>query len=108
LEGLPFFQIGGDQGLLPEAFKTAELILGPGERGDVVADFSVARGKELYLRTKTANILQFRVSNASVNDTTRTPATLRPIPRIPESAAIRTRELTLSDYQDRLGRSKRY
>jgi len=106
-EGLSFFQIGGDQGLLPEAFKTAELILGPGERGDVVVDFSGTRGKEHYLRTKTANILQFRVADASVNDTTRAPETLRPIPRIPESAAVRTRELTLSDYQDRLGRSKK-
>jgi spore coat protein A len=106
-EGLPFFQIGTDQGLLDKACQTPELILGPGERGDIVMDFSDVKGQDLYLRTKAANILQFRVLNASVNDTSTTPATLRPTPRIPESAAVRTRELTLSDSQDRQGKSKR-
>ena len=38
-------------------------------------------------------------------DTSSLPTTLRPVPRIPESAAVRTRELTLADYQNRLGRS---
>ncbi len=104
---MPFFQIGGDQGLHSEPSQTETLILGPGERGDVIIDFSSSRGKELYLRTKAANILQFRVSNTRVDDPSQVPATLRPVPGIPESAAVRTRELTLSDYQDRLGRSKR-
>jgi spore coat protein A len=105
--GLPFFQIGGDQGLLSEPSETQELILGPGERGDIVMDFSSSRGKELYLRTKVATILQFRVSGTPVSDSSRLPEELRPIRRIPESDAVRTRALTLADYQDRLGRSKR-
>ena len=106
-QGLPFFQIGGDQGLLPEPWETNELILGPGERGDVVMDFSSSAGKELYLRTKVSNILQFRVGSTRVQDSSRLPAALRPVRQIPESDAVRTRELTLADYQDRLGRSKR-
>jgi spore coat protein A len=104
---LPFFLIGSDQGLLAEPSETADLILGPGERADVVIDFSSGRGKELYLRTKAATIMQFRVSGTRVDDSSQVPAALRPIERIPESHAVRTRELTLADYQDRLGRSKR-
>ena len=104
---LRFFQIGGDQGLHSEPSETEELVLGPGERGDVVIDFSNSRGKSLYLRTSVASILQFRVSQSKVEDPSRLPSALRPIPRIPESDAVRTRELTLADYQDRLGRSKR-
>lgn len=105
--GLPFYQIGGDQGLLPEPWRTEELILGPGERGDVVVDFTSNTGREVYLRTKAANILQFRVAGTRVLDSSQVPATLRPVRQIPESDAVRTRELTLADYQDRLGRSKR-
>jgi spore coat protein A len=70
-------------------------------------DFSASAGKELYLRTKVATILQFRVSGARVDDSSKLPAVLRPVPRIPESDAVRTRQLTLGDDQDRLGRSKR-
>lgn len=104
---LPIFQIGGDQGLLPQPSRIETLILGPGERADVVVDFSSSRGKDLYLRTKVANFLQFRVSGMQTEDPSQLPATLRPVARIPESDAIRTRQLTLADYQDRLGRSKR-
>jgi spore coat protein A len=105
--GLKFLQIGGDQGLHAEPAETEQLIIGPGERADVVMDFSSSTGKELYLRTKVANILQFRVSGTRVDDLSRVPAVLRPIQRIAESDSVRTRELTLADYQDRLGRSKR-
>jgi spore coat protein A len=104
---VPFFQIGGDQGLQPEPSQIEELVLGPGERGDVVMDFSSSAGKELYLRTKVATILQFRVSGVRVDDASKLPASLRPVRRIPESDAVRTRQLTLGDDQDRLGRSKR-
>jgi spore coat protein A len=104
---LTFFQIGSDQGLIPEPAETEELTLGPGERADIVVDFSMARAKPLYLRTKVTNFLQFRVADTEVEDTSRLPATLRPVQSIAESDAVRTRELTLADYQDRLGRSKR-
>jgi spore coat protein A, manganese oxidase len=104
---LPFFQIGGDQGLHSEPSQMEELILGPGERADLVIDFSSSRGKELYLRTKAATIMQLRVSGTPVDDSSQLPSALRPIPPIPESQSVKTRELTLADYQDRLGRSKR-
>ena len=49
--------------------------------------------------------MQFRVSATKTADPSVLPAKLRPVPRIPERAAILTRELTLADYQNRLGRS---
>jgi FtsP/CotA-like multicopper oxidase with cupredoxin domain len=38
--GLPFVQIGSDGGLLPTPAVVEELLLGPGERADVIVDFS--------------------------------------------------------------------
>jgi spore coat protein A len=81
------------------------LILGPGERADLVVDFSGSAGKELYLRTHVAVFMQFRVAPAPVVDASAIPATLRPVPRTLESEAVTTRALTLADYQNRLGRS---
>ena len=101
----PFLQIGSDQGFLTAPHIIERIILGPGERVDLIVDFAPYTGEQLYLRTSFAYILQFRVSREKVNDASRLPASLRPVPRIAEGEAIRTRELTLADYQDRLGRS---
>jgi spore coat protein A len=104
-EALAFYQIGSEQGFLSAPAETNILILGPGERADIVLDFSGHAGKEVILRTDVAMIMQFRVSGAKTSDPSSLPKTLRPIVRIPESSAKRTRELTLADYQNRLGRS---
>jgi spore coat protein A, manganese oxidase len=55
--GLPIFQIGSDGGFLPEtaALKglarstRSMLVLAPGERADIVIDFSAAAGTEMFL-----------------------------------------------------------
>jgi len=104
-EALPFSQIGSEQGLLSAPAETNLLILGPGERADLVVDFSSHAGRQVILRTDVAIIMQFRVSAAKIADPSSLPTTLRPVIRIPESSATRTRELTLADYQNRLGRS---
>ena len=104
-EALGFHQIGSEQGFLSAPAETDLLILGPGERADLIIDFSSHAGKEVILRTEVAIIMQFRVSAAKAADPSSLPATLRPLVRIPESSATRTRELTLADYQNRLGRS---
>lgn len=104
---LSFFQIGTDQGLLGEPAKTEQLIIGPAERADIVIDFGSHRGKDLYLRTRISNFLQFRVSSAQAGDPSKLPDVLRPVTRMSESDSVRTRQLTLADYPDRLGRSKR-
>ena len=103
----PFFQIGADQGLLPAPAKLDQLVLGPGERTDLLIDFAQWSGQQLYLRTSVATILQFRVAaNKSSVNSPDLPAVLRPVERIPETAAAKTRELTINDCQDRLGHSK--
>lgn len=104
-ETLAFHQIASEQGLLPAPAETDLLILGPGERADVVFDFAAFAGKQVILRTDVAIIMQFRVSADKSADRSSLPPSLRPVVRIPESAAVRTRELTLADYQNRLGRS---
>ena len=103
--GLPFHQIGSEQGFLPAPAETNLLILGPGERADLMVDFGTHAGRQVILRTDVAIIMQFRVSGEKTSDSPALPTTLRPIARISESAAVRTRELTLADYQNRLGRS---
>lgn len=104
-EALAFHQIGSEQGFLAAPAQMNLLILGPGERADVILDFSGQAGKQIFLRTDAAMVMQFRVSPGKTADSSALPAMLRPAPRIPESAAVITRELTLADYQNRLGRS---
>jgi len=104
-DSLDFSQIGSEQGFLEAPVPAKTLILGPGERADLVVDFSGKAGRELFLRTNAAVFMQFRVSAQKAKDESLLPATLRPVPRIPESAAVKTRELTIADYQNRLGQS---
>ena len=101
----PFFQIGSDQGFLARPQSIDSVILGPGERLDLVVDFSAHAGRNLYLRTKVAMIMQFRVASGTVRDSSSVPQSLRQTPRIAESDVVRTRAMTIADYQDRLGRS---
>jgi spore coat protein A len=102
---LEFFQIGSEQGFLEVPAKINTLILGPGERADLIMDFSDMAGGHLFLRTDVAVFMQFRVSSGKITDDSSLPTALRPISRIPENGAVTTRELTLADYQNRLGRS---
>jgi spore coat protein A len=45
-----FLQIGTDDGLLPEAVSLTQLIIAPGERMDLVVDFSATEADSLFLR----------------------------------------------------------
>jgi spore coat protein A, manganese oxidase len=104
-EALAFHQIGSEQGFLPAPARTNLLILGPGERADLIVDFSDHAGKEMFLRTDVTVVMQFRVSSRKTPDPFSLPLAFRPVARMLESAASVTRELTLADYQNRLGRS---
>jgi spore coat protein A len=104
-ETVDFSAIGSEQGLLAAPAQMKVLILGPAERADLIVDFSGKEGKELFLRTDAAMVMQFRVSSKRTPDSTSLPATLRSVARIPEAQAVNDRKLTLADYQDRLGRS---
>jgi spore coat protein A, manganese oxidase len=90
-------QIGSDQGLLPAPIPLKYIQLAPGERADVVIDFSQMRGAKLQLMSEPFELMQFRVGNAAVADAGTLPKMLRAVPRIAESSAVLTRRLTLDE-----------
>jgi spore coat protein A, manganese oxidase len=95
---VPFWQIGTDQGLLPESIQLKAFSIAPGERVDLIVDFSDHAGEQLILKSEAFELMQFRVAKGKVNDTSSLPSPLRAVPRIPESQAARTRLLTLDEY----------
>jgi spore coat protein A len=96
--GLEFRQIGTDQGLLPAPIALKKVSLAPAERVDLVVDFSDSRGEQIVLKDTSFPIMQFRVSSRKVDDSSSLPAELRPVPKIVESQAVKTRLLTLDEY----------
>jgi len=100
---LSFHQVGTDQGLLPAPVPLTFLEISPGERADLVVDFSEHRGEQLILRNDAFVIMQFRVAAGKVSDTSSLPSALRPVPKIPESQAVQTRLLTLNEYVNKSG-----
>jgi spore coat protein A len=102
--GEPFQAIGSDQGFLGAPVEMKRLALTPGERADIVVDFSAYAGKTIYLKSSTAPIMQIRVSASQAVKAIFLPVKLRGIQRTPENAAVKTRELTLMDYKDAAGR----
>jgi spore coat protein A len=99
----PFHQIGTDQGLLPAPVPLTSLEIAPGERADLVVDFSQHRGEQLILKSDAFVVMQFRVSAAKVSDASSLPSALRPVTKIPESQAVQTRLLTLDEYVNKSG-----
>jgi len=95
-----FHQIGSDQGLLAAPISIQRSPVAPGERVDWVIDFSQMKGENVELHSDTFSVLQFRVGKNAVEDTSELPSALRPIQRISEGDAIRTRRLTLDELMD--------
>lgn len=99
-------QIGTDQGLLPKPIEVERFHLAPAERVDVVVDFAAYAGKELLLHDSSFDLLQFRVAKQRKgDDASAVPATLRPFDKTLESAAVRTRELSLVEEKSPKGES---
>jgi spore coat protein A len=103
--GEPFYMIGSDQGLLSEPVPMKSLALTPGERADLIMDFSPHAGREVYLKHASVPVMQIRVSPRATEDRSTIPAQLRPIRRFAESEAVKTRELTLDHHLDANGRA---
>jgi spore coat protein A len=95
--GAEIRQIGTDQGLLPAPLPVTNLQLAPGERADIVVDFTDHRGGNVLLNSDAFTLMQFRVGGAKVADPSALPASLRAVPRIDESSAVQTRRLTLDE-----------
>jgi len=98
--GGAFHQIGTDQGLLPAPVALTTLTLAPAERADLLVDFSAARGQKILLKSQSFELMQFRVGTTTDAPATKLPTRLRPVRKIPESAAVKTRTLTLNEYHD--------
>jgi spore coat protein A len=105
--GPSFQQIGTDQGLLPAPVLLQLVSIAPGERIDLIVDFSSYGGTNVILKNDNLNVMQFRVAQSGGHDTTVIPQTLRPIARIPESSAVKTRMLTLVEIDDLVQRPVR-
>jgi spore coat protein A, manganese oxidase len=103
--GAEMLQIASDQGLLSAPVAVKSIQLAPGERADVVVDFRSDRGAKILLTSEPFELMQFRVGTSAVDDTSRVPASLRPIPRIAESSAVGTRRLTLDENLNRVAES---
>lgn len=103
---LPIVQIGTDGGYLPSPVVLRELTLAPGERADVVIDFSrMAVGARILLMNgakapypngtppdprTTAQVMQFRVVPLTTPDTSVIPAVLNTIPTLTPDSPKRT------------------
>jgi spore coat protein A len=97
--GMPFYQIGGDQGFLPATAQLNQLLMAPAERADVIMDFTnIPVGTEIILLNlgpdepfgggvpgvdfdpsddaSTGVVMQFRVKAATSPDTTTPPLDL--------------------------------
>ena len=93
-------QIGTDQGLLPAPVPLTRVSLAPAERADLVVDFSNSVGTNVILKNDNVSVMQFRVAAKGAPDASALPQVLRPVPRIPESSAVKTRTLTLVEIDD--------
>jgi spore coat protein A len=98
--GQPLTQIGTDQGLLPAPIDINMLTLAPGERADVVIDFALDQpSQNIIFRNDAIDVMQFRVGG-SATESRPLPTSLRPFERISEQSAVRTRELTLEEFDN--------
>jgi spore coat protein A len=101
--GGTFQQIGTDQGLLPAPVDVGTLAIAPGERADVVVDFAPCRGQRFLLKNLATTLMQFQVAQDRVSDPIALPQALRPVPRIAEAGALRTRRLSLEEVDNLVG-----
>ena len=108
--GQSFKQIGTDQGLLPAPVPLTRVTIAPGERVDLIIDFSEhdasgSGGANIVLKNDNfLNLMQFRVARKAAHDDSALPQTLRAVPKIPESSAVKTRTLTLGQTVDSINR----
>jgi spore coat protein A, manganese oxidase len=106
----PFIQIGSDGGLLPAPLRTHYMILSPGERFDIVIDFSEHKGANLAITNDApapyarggqivpTDVMQFKVIKPLAgSDTSSVPETLIPFTRLAAADAVRERILTLTE-----------
>jgi FtsP/CotA-like multicopper oxidase with cupredoxin domain len=118
--GVPFWQIGNDGGLLPAPVELENLLLGPAERADVIVDFAdAALGTEIILQnlapdepfgggvpgidfesadpSTTGQVMRFRVVGATTPDASTPPGRLTLPTIVTLGAATNTRQVSLNE-----------
>jgi blue copper oxidase len=105
--GIPFHVIGSDGGLLKTPETTTSIMLAPGERADVLVDFSsLVIGQELFLVSnkfskynlqgrQAFSIIKFKIESNAANSFT-LPSTLSTITSIPASSSVKTRTFDIA------------
>jgi FtsP/CotA-like multicopper oxidase with cupredoxin domain len=103
-----FTLIGNDGGLLASPQTVNSLLLGPGERADLIFDFSsTSLNSELFLISKTVNggeaqgtqefkIMKFKTTT-QVSDNFTIPSSLSSIKVLPESSATKSRNFDIQN-----------
>lgn len=99
-----FYQIGSDQGLLAAPVKLKRLSMAPGERADILIDYSTMAGEQIQWVSDSFSILQFRVGKTGASSVS-IPEKLHPFERLSESSAVKTRRLTLDERMDDIQQS---
>jgi len=108
--GMSFYQIGSDGGLLSEPVELTSLTLAPAERADIIIDFSQHRNENIILENNdtdpnTSQVMMFKVEQCyKGRDTSVIPEKLYPIERLHEHLAKKTRNMTLDLTTDMYGR----
>ncbi|MBX7154000.1 MAG: multicopper oxidase domain-containing protein [Candidatus Kapaibacterium sp.] len=104
---MPFSVIGSDGGLLPDAVSVNEVLLAPGERIDIIADFAqIGLNNNVFLLSKMFssggsqgkqqyNIIKF-VVNAEANDNTNVPNHLSDIQKLDTATSLTNRYFTIT------------
>ncbi len=122
-EGVKITQIGSDQGFLKEPVEHSELLIAPGERLDVIIDFSDLKGRTIIITNNAstpfpdgdpvdsddsqAQIMAFKVDvpfNRAYPHTKIPSSFQKPLPEIP--TATNVRKLILFEGEDDYGRLK--
>ncbi|MER5203872.1 multicopper oxidase domain-containing protein [Streptomyces sp. NPDC002825] len=101
--GHEFTQIASDRGLLAEPFVTTSLPLSPGERGDIIVDFSrypvgtsIVLENTLFPQDSTKEIMRFDVVRTAY-DASSVPARLATLPAPLSPTVTRTFELDMDE-----------
>jgi blue copper oxidase len=99
-DGSFFNQIASDGGFLEKAVKMDNSILSPGERSEIIVDFSNFREKEVFLKVEIYNgreydALKIRIKKSEGESINPIPYKLNRIIRIPESDADVTRKFVM-------------
>jgi len=95
--GIGFKQIATEQGLLPAPVSLTSITMSPGERAEIVVDFTALQGQGILFQDVSSGISLFKANVvANTGAVTTTPASLTTLTPLTRTQAVRTRPFVLS------------